>query len=361
MSLAMNNHLYHLQNVLRTSFIGNSCLYHTFRFLIKRKSLDKTINYFAGQDISVERRKELKKLLRTAMIKYHWEFDEFFLFDFEHSSMEKIRQFVPEFEKNAFCDRINDPQQADVFLDKWTTYQYFKDYFKRDVCNIRSLEDLESDAFLAFINAHHSFIFKPVFAALGHGIRVIHSKEPSEAKAQLADLFHSGIKAFVLEELIVQDNTMASFHPQSVNTLRIATLRFNDRIEIIHPRIRLGRGEAVVDNAGSGGIIGNIDLSSGVIYAACDKKGTSYEYHPDTNVKIVGFKVPRFDEAVQLVKQLAQVLPKVRYVGWDIALRPDGWVMIEGNDKGQFGFQYPKQEGFAEELNKLKSELLREL
>ena len=177
----------------------------------------------------------------------------------------------------------------------------------------------------------------------------------------MSDLLHSGIKAFVFEELIVQDETMDSFHPQSVNTLRIATLRFNDRIEIIHPRIRLGRGEAVVDNAGSGGIIGNIDLSSGVIYAACDKKGTSYEYHPDTNVKIVGFKVPRFDEALQLVKQLAQVLPKVRYVGWDIALRPDGWVMIEGNDKGQFGFQYPKQEGFAEELNKLKSELLREL
>jgi len=356
---SFNSQRYHLINKLRTSLFGNLRIYHFFRYIAKKKKLDHTIDYFVGKDISSKRRKELKKLMKNAMINYHWEFDEFFLFDFEHSSEKEKKQFVPEFEKNVFCDQINDSQQADLFLDKWTTYCYFKDYFKRDVLNIRSLDDLDQDDFKTFIENHKEFILKPVFAARGHGIRIVRTTGYSDAKSQLKTIFNSGLTAFVLEELIIQEQTMAAFHPSSVNTLRIATLRLNDRVEIIHPRIRLGRGDAVVDNAGSGGIIGNIDLKTGQVYAACDKKGIKYDLHPDTGLKIVGFKIPRFEEALELVKQLSNVLPKVKYVGWDVALRDDGWVMIEGNDKGQLGFQYPNHEGFADELEKYRKELLR--
>lgn len=349
---------YHLKNKLRTSLFGNSRIYHFFRYISKKKKLDYTIDFFVGKDVSSKRRKELQKLMKTAMIKYHWEFDEFFLFDFEHSDEKKRKQFVPEFEKNVFCDQVNDPQQACVFLDKWTTYKFFKDYFRRDVINIRSLGDLDHDDFKTFVENQKQFILKPVFAARGHGIRIIKTNGYNDAKKQIQTIFNNGLKAFVLEELIVQEQTMASFHPSSVNTLRIATLRFDDRVEIIHPRIRLGRGNAVVDNAGSGGIIGNIDLKTGLVYAACDKKGIKYDTHPDTGIKIVGFEIPRFKEALELVKQLSNVLPKVRYVGWDVALQDDGWVMIEGNDKGQLGFQYPNHEGFADELKKYRKELL---
>jgi hypothetical protein len=353
-----NIRFYDIKRWARTSLLKNSRLYHTIRFLTKKKKENKYINFFAGEDISANRRKELQKLMRTAMIKYHWEFDEFFLFDFEHSSEEERKLFVPEFEKNVFCDQINDPRQADVFLDKWTTYEHYKKFFRRDVINIRSLTDLENDDFRTFVEKHKDFILKPVFAALGHGIRIVRTADFNDAKRQIQAVFNFGITAFILEELIIQEKTMASFHPSSVNTLRIPTLRFDDRVEIIHPRIRLGRGDSVVDNAGSGGIIGNIDLESGVVYAACDKKGIKYDTHPDTGVSIVGFKVPQFEEAVEMVKEMSQVLPKVRYVGWDLALRDDGWVMIEGNDKGQLGFQYPNHEGFADELEKYRKELL---
>lgn len=357
-SFDSNIRFYNIKRLARTSVLKKSRLYHTIRFLAKKKKINKYIDFFAREEITSKRRKELSEQMRRAMIQYHWEFDEFFLFDFEHSSEKERKQFVPEFEKNVFCDQVNDPQQADVFLDKWTTYKFFKDYFRRDVINIRSLDDLDQDDFKTFVENHKEFILKPVFAARGHGIRIIKTNGYSDAKSQIQTIFNTGLTAFVLEELIVQEHTMASFHPSSVNTLRIATLRFDDRVEIIHPRIRLGRGNAVVDNAGSGGIIGNIDLKTGQVYAACDKKGTKYDIHPDTGIKIVGFEIPRFEEALEFVKQLSNVLPKVRYVGWDVALRDDGWVMIEGNDKGQLGFQYPNHEGFADELKKYRKELL---
>ena len=59
-----------------------------------------------------------------------------------------------------------------------------------------------------------------------------------------------------------------------------------------------------------------------------------------------------------LVKQMAQVIPSVRYVGWDVALTPNGWVMIEGNDKGQFVWQVADRKGFRDEFDSIREELV---
>lgn len=152
---------------------------------------------------------------------------------------------------------------------------------------------------------------------------------------------------------------MASLHPKSLNTVRIPTIRYDDRVEIIHPFLRMGRGDAVVDNAGAGGIMGNVDVTTGVVYAASDELGRAYTQHPDTGVELIGFVIPQWKEAVEQVKEMAMVLPSVRYVGWDMALTKSGWVMIEGNDKGQFIFQVADRKGFRDEFEKIRKELLK--
>lgn len=75
---------------------------------------------------------------------------------------------------------------------------------------------------------------------------------------------------------------------------------------------------------------------TGVIVGTSDENGMSYSVHPDTGYPLLGFQIPRFEEAVALAKELAFVCPKVRYVGWDLALTPNGWIMIEGNADGGF-------------------------
>ena len=45
--------------------------------------------------------------------------------------------------------------------------------------------------------------------------------------------------------------------------------------------------------------------------------------------------------------ELARQIPSNRYAGWDLALTKNGWLMIEGNARGQFvGWQIPMQKGF---------------
>lgn len=101
--------------------------------------------------------------------------------------------------------------------------------------------------------------------------------------------------------------------------------------------LRIGQGNTFVDNGGAGGILAPIDLETGIIHSIpMDKLLNKYIIHPDTGVQIIGYKIPRWNEAIALARKLAYVVPSVRYVGWDLALTDDGWIMIEGNDNGQF-------------------------
>ena len=176
----MNN--YKLKRFLRTSPFGRSKLYLAIRYFAKQNTMDNVIAKYLGNNVSKERKKKIKRSMFEAMTKYRWDFDEFFIFHYENYDDEKRRSFVPEFDKNVFADMVNDKQQADVFLDKWTTYEYFKDFFGRDVYSIRSLGDIESPALTSFVNKHSSFIMKPVFGTRGAGIEVLHTGSVEEAK-----------------------------------------------------------------------------------------------------------------------------------------------------------------------------------
>ena len=56
------------------------------------------------------------------------------------------------------------------------------------------------------------------------------------------------------EELIIQHEATAHFHPQSLNTVRFPTIRQDDGVKLWYPFLRMGKGESFVDNISSGGV-----------------------------------------------------------------------------------------------------------
>ena len=58
-----------------------------------------------------------------------------------------------------------------------------------------------------------------------------------------------------------------------------------------------------------------------------------------------------------MAKQLAQVIPSNRWTGWDLALTDDGWIMVEGNARAQFGFQIADRTGFRAAIESYMKEL----
>jgi hypothetical protein len=300
----------------------------------------------------------LRPMLMESMVRYHWSADEFFLYHYEDLTPEQRRSFVPEYEKNVFCNKVNDYRSSQVFKSKWLTYQAFREFFGRDCCLVsESLLDCRDEKIMSFLSKHSDFILKPDMGSLGQGVAIFHSVNVDDAIDKIKSRIKGKKRDYVLEELIRQSPEMAVFHPLSVNSIRLRVFRFDDRVEILPSNLRLGRGKTIVDNTGHGGISASLD-EDGVVVAACDNKGVRYETHPDTGVKIVGFRVPRWNEAVAMANKLCQVVPKVRYVGWDLALTDKGWVVIEGNENGMFeGIQLPLQKGFRPRLEKILSEM----
>jgi len=288
---------------------------------------------------------------------YNVGFDEYIMYHFKDRKPEERREFVCTRERALYCERLNKPENQMIFDDKGKTYEVFKKYFKRDLVQIDSLNDKTIPDFKEFIDKHPRFIIKPFNGGNGRGIRIVDlSKEgPFEKLCNvLKEEFKDG---FVAEELIIQSKELSAVHPDSVNTLRVFTVRFDDRVEFLPFTWRVGTGGNCVDNGGSGGIFCHVD-DSGKVLATADEKGRFYEIHPTTNHPLIGFTVPRFEEAKALAKELAMVVPTNRYCGWDIALTDDGWVMQEGNwQGGVVVFQCPMQKGCRAQLDKVMEEL----
>lgn len=239
-----------------------------------------------------------------------------------------------------------------MFVNKYQTYLYYSPFFKREVVPIMRESDNFTE-FESFIKRHSKFIYKPLSGSCGRGVRLI----DTGAYPSMQDLYISlRAEDGVVEELIIQDERLSRFHPSSVNTVRMPTvITKKGEVVILSAVFRVGQRNRIVDNGGAGGILANIDPVTGIVYTnGADEFGNTYVKHPQTGVVFRGFQIPRWDEAVSLAKDLASLNPRVRYVGWDLALRADGWVLVEANNSGEFKvLQIADRRGLREEPERL--------
>ncbi len=141
-------------------------------------------------------------------------------------------------------------------------------------------------------------------------------------------------KMFLAEQTICQHPEMDKLCSRSVNTVRIVTI-LSDRgnANVVYALVRIGSGQNDVDNISSGGMYTLLSPEGTITMPVfCDKTVSYYTSHPMTGFAFEGFTVPYFQEALELCRQAAQVEPRLRYIGWDVAITPDGPVLVEGNN-----------------------------
>ena len=75
-----------------------------------------------------------------------------------------------------------------------------------------------------------------------------------------------------------------------------------------------------------------VDFNTGIIHKPAATFGSElYENHPTTGARILGVKVPFWNEILKMLDSACRKVPTVRYIGWDVAITPCGPVIIEGN------------------------------
>jgi hypothetical protein len=121
--------------------------------------------------------------------------------------------------------------------------------------------------------------------------------------------------------------------PASLNTLRFVTvINKEKKLHIIAALLRMGNGTAITDNYHDGGMACAIDLETGRLKGkAYGMNCVSYDVHPYSKIKFDGYEIPQFEDCVNLIKEIAFVEPEARYVGWDLAITPNGIELLEGN------------------------------
>ena len=99
-----------------------------------------------------------------------------------------------------------------------------------------------------------------------------------------------------------------------------------------------------------GNLACNVDPEAGTILGARTKDAlgtTDYTEHPDTGAALVGETLPRWNEVLKLARECATIFAPVRYQSMDVAITPDGPVLIEINTGGGFDLpQLASGEGF---------------
>lgn len=154
----------------------------------------------------------------------------------------------------------------------------------------------------------------------------------------LADFFREYLqdnigKGLLIEEYFYQHKILSQFHSSSLNTLRIWATKKRNGIEILGAVLRLGRDNRVIDNASQGGLIVNIDLDTGKLEELTDTGIVRivYKIHPSTGCQVEGVQLPHWDLCVSLSKRVLAAFPGMKFVGLDMAIGPDGPVIIELN------------------------------
>lgn len=226
---------------------------------------------------------------------------------------------------NHIAQLVNQKPFRHHFADKSEFVQIFAQYVGRETLDVRttSLEDV-----VAFVKRHGSVIVKVLDRDGGQGI------ERREA-AEIADFvaFRDGLlenRQFLVEQVIPQHAEMAALNPSSVNSLRIVSYFDGSEVHILARVLKMGNGD-VIDNFAHGGMYTMLDEDGVALHAAFDVAGDAYEIHPISGIRIPGFRVPLYRQVLDLVDEIARIVPEIPYVGWDIAISPDRPVVIEGN------------------------------
>ena len=126
-----------------------------------------------------------------------------------------------------------------------------------------------------------------------------------------------------------------------LQTLRLITIvRPDGSVYFVSAILKIATGGADTDNylkgaTGNGYSLVTVDDGrlGGFMTLAPDGVGTVTSPEvPGTGVRVIGRPVPMFAECCELARRAALLLLPMRTLGWDIAITPDGPVLLEGNN-----------------------------
>ncbi|WP_259605875.1 MULTISPECIES: sugar-transfer associated ATP-grasp domain-containing protein [Microbacterium] len=246
--------------------------------------------------------------------------------DFALLTRAERKTFMTSLIQHHLAQALNDRTDVLQFENKLSFNRRFAAYLGREWLD---LAETDAEGLRAFAERHPVIIAKTPVGREGKGVFRYDTAEVADWEGFRTELLEKGQR--LLEQPIVQHPYLAEYCAGTVNTTRVATFFDGQTVHVLMAAQKFGRG-AVSDQFTWGGFFTMLDENGHSVGPGHTGKHKSrYETHPDSGASIVDFQVPMWDRVVELVDRAAREVPTVPYVGWDVAVGPDGPVLIEGN------------------------------
>ncbi|WP_020006930.1 sugar-transfer associated ATP-grasp domain-containing protein [Salinicoccus albus] len=281
---------------------------------------------------------------------YHKNVDPMIHIAFMNYTGEKEPRIVdPRTSWNEIIPFLNDQQMNSVYQDK--------NLYDLLIPTERSVETVLKRAHGLYFDQHNNFldksaaltellsykqdfIVKPSNTNNGQGIKKLYYREDylflDDEKLHLDALEEMYGANFAVQKVVQQHAVMSEPHPDSVNTLRMVTLRWKDEIRYLLTFAKFGAQGKVLDNTSSGGVSIGVKDNGEFMDTALDRSFKVHAEHPTTGVLFKDMQpIPNFDQFKQYVTDLHKPILHHDFISWDIAVGADGLpVFLEANFKG---------------------------
>ncbi len=184
-------------------------------------------------------------------------------------------------------------------------------------------------------------IIKPTSMDNGRGVDVIEHLGGDRLKlgsreTDLEDLAQRYRKNFMVQEIVRQHETLAEPHPNSLNTLRVVTLRWGGEVHHLLTFARFGVDGRINDNAGTGGLCVGVQRDGTLSDYGINEHGMIATAHPSTGTVFGEMSaVPAYGKVLDFARELHASVPYFDLLSWDIGVDPDAEpVLIECNFRG---------------------------
>ena len=194
-------------------------------------------------------------------------------------------------------------------------------------------------------------LVKPARGEGGRGVQFLPGSLSTDGPEALAEYlrreFGTRKGVWIVQVRIAAHPALADLALNALPTVRITTIVNPDGApETANAVLRFPSDpKAQVDNMKAGGILSSVDIDSGRLNLACKGYGGGdYETHPVTGAAITGRILPDWEDAKALAERAHRdAFSDYALIGWDVALSPDGPILIEGNAKP--GVLMPQRSG----------------
>ena len=299
----------------------------------KIKAIDKEKLNKLAKDIAARNNKSVSYVKRDMIknfVKYGIGYTDYLKGDYINLTKEQKKTYVTTKSYYKLLRYLNNPKYDATMSDKIVFNRIFSEFLGREWIDIRNTS---LDDFKKFIKNRKTIFAKPPTDFGGHGIKKIEVKDIKNLEELKNELLSK--KLYLVEDAIIQHKELDKLNPYAVNSFRVVTLVKDGKSYILANALRINVDDGIA--IGCQDAYMRLDESGKVCSRVVDDVANVYEEHPMAKIKFSTVKVPFVKESFEMALKAALVVPEMRYVGWDIAITPNGPVIMEGNEYPSYG------------------------